>query len=206
MTIYKCKGSYRGADNKEGEKPLTHEQFEQSVHTYGPDILRFCRMTAGSIAEGDDLYQDTMLVLLRQLEKLDVTGNIKSYALSVSLFLWKNKKKKFARRNRLARVESYDETWSSDGAGETVVLEFPDSSEKQPEQRTLRREEEELVRRMVGELPEKYRDIVYLYYSADLKLTEIAQCLHISLNTVKTRFRKAKSILKKRLEDAGYDG
>lgn len=185
---------------------MTHEQFEHSVHTYGPDILRFCRMTAGGIAEGDDLYQDTMLVLLRQLEKLDVTGNIKSYALSVSLFLWKNKKKKFTRRNRLARVDSYDETWSSDGVRETVVLQFPDSAEKQPEQRTLKREEEEFVRRMVGELPEKYRDIVYLYYSADLKLTEVAQCLHISLNTVKTRFRKAKSILKKRLEDAGYDG
>lgn len=205
MTIYKCKGSYRGAENEEGEKPLTQEQFEQSVHTHGPDILRFCRMTAGSMTEGDDLYQDTMLVLLRQLDKLEVTGNVKSYALSVSLFLWKNKKKKFARRNRLARVESYDETWNSDGAGDAVVFEFPDSLEKQPEHRTLKREEEELVRRMVAQLPEKYRDIVYLYYSADLKLAEIAKCLHISVNTVKTRFRKAKSILKKRLEDAGYD-
>lgn len=41
-------------------------------------------------------------------------------------------------------------------------------------------------------LPEKYRLVVYLYYSADMKLTEIAECLHLSVNTVKTRLRKAK--------------
>lgn len=44
---------------------------------------------------------------------------------------------------------------------------------------------------------------MYLYYSADMKLTEIAECLHLSVNTVKTRLRKAKSLLKEnwRLSD-----
>ena len=51
----------------------------------------------------------------------------------------------------------------------------------------------------------KYRLVVYLYYSADMKLTEIAECLHLSVNTVKTRLRKAKSLLKEKLEVIGYE-
>ena len=55
------------------------------------------------------------------------------------------------------------------------------------------------------QLPEKYRLVVYLYYSADMKLTEIAECLHLSVNTVKTRLRKAKLLLKEKLEVIGYE-
>ena len=50
-----------------------------------------------------------------------------------------------------------------------------------------------------------FRSVVYLYYSADMKLTEIAECLHLSVNTVKTRLRKAKSLLKEKLEVIGYE-
>ena len=59
--------------------------------------------------------------------------------------------------------------------------------------------------KLVQQLPEKYRLVVYLYYSADMKLTEIAECLHLSVNTVKTRLRKAKSLLKEKLEVIGYE-
>ena len=61
------------------------------------------------------------------------------------------------------------------------------------------------VQKLVQQLPEKYRLVVYLYYSADMKLTEIAECLHLSVNTVKTRLRKAKSLLKEKLEVIGYE-
>lgn len=61
------------------------------------------------------------------------------------------------------------------------------------------------MQKLVQQLPEKYRLVVYLYYSADMKLTEIAECLHLSVNTVKTRLRKAKSLLKEKLEVIGYE-
>lgn len=38
-----------------------------------------------------------------------------------------------------------------------------------------------------------------------MKLTEIAECLHLSVNTVKTRLRKAKLLLKEKLEVIGYE-
>lgn len=64
----------------------------------GADILRFCRMTTASKIEGDELYQDTMLKLLEQLQHLNVDKNLKSYTLSVAIFLWKNQRRKYARQ------------------------------------------------------------------------------------------------------------
>ena len=65
-------------------------------------------MTCGDKDSGDELYQDTMLKLLEKTKQLDIQQNVKSYALSISILLWKNKKKKYANRNRLLPVESID--------------------------------------------------------------------------------------------------
>ena len=54
-------------------------------------------------------------------------------------------------------------------------------------------------------LPEKYRIPVYLYYSAELSVKEIAEVMKIPEGTVKSRMNKAKHLLKKELEALGYD-
>ena len=87
---------------------MNNSEFEQFVRENGRDLLRFCRMTCGDRDSGDELYQDTMLGLLGKRKQLDTGQNVKSYALSMSILLWKNKKKKYANRNRLLPVESID--------------------------------------------------------------------------------------------------
>ena len=52
---------------------MTKQEFDEYVQAQGADILRFCRMTTASKIEGDELYQDTMLKLLEQLQHLNVT-------------------------------------------------------------------------------------------------------------------------------------
>ena len=43
---------------------MDKHEFEQFVTEHGKDILRFCRMNAGSTERGNELYQDTMVKLL----------------------------------------------------------------------------------------------------------------------------------------------
>ena len=74
-----------------------------------------------------------------------------------------------------------------------------------PEAQVLQEETIQEVRQLVQKLPEKYRLVVYLYYSADMKIAEIAECMHVSDNTVKTRLRKAKMLLKEKMEVTGYE-
>lgn len=170
-------------------------EFEEMIHIHGPDILRFCRMTTGSTLEGDELYQDTLLKLWEKRDKLAADAKVKSYALSIAIRIWKNKRRKSAWRNRIAPQTSYEQILEN---GDTV--KSGDSSGEDPLQTVIADEQTRDVRAYVRELPEKYRQVLYLYYSSDLSTSEIAGCLHISVNTVKTRLTRARAILKKRLE------
>lgn len=177
---------------------MNNNEFEQFVLDYGKDILRFCRMTCGTKESGDELYQDTMLKLLEKLSRLDPQQNVKSYALSISILLWKNKKKKYANRDRLMPMDSIDHM------GE-VGASYTDNAVISPESIFLQEEEKKTVQAVVSSLPEKYRLPIYLYYSSNLTVREIAEILQIPMGTVKSRIYNAKRILKKELEAIGYD-
>lgn len=178
---------------------MNNNEFEQFVMDNGKDILRFCRMTCGDRESGDELYQDTMLKLLGKRQELDSGQNVRSYALSISILLWKNKKRKYANRNRLVPVDSIEEMESKGAA------EIRDISAASPETRILQEDEKRTVQRIVANLPEKFRMPIHLYYSADMSIREIAEILKVPEGTVKSRMNKAKNLLKKELEALGYD-
>ena len=70
------------------------------------------------------MYQDTMLKLLEKRLLLRTQQNTKGYALSVSLLLWKNKRKKHANRNRLIPMDSIERMKSEDNLELTDVSAF----------------------------------------------------------------------------------
>ena len=178
---------------------MNNDEFELFVLQFGKDILRFCRMITKDIENGNELYQDTMLKLLEKKKRLDFVQNTKSYALSTSLFLWKNKRRKYTNRLRLVSIDSMDEMFDKG-------KQIPDyEHEVSPEQIVLRRNEADMVQRVVASLPEKYRIPIYLYYSANMQINEISEILGLPEGTVKSRMRKAKKLLKEELEAMGYD-
>ena len=136
---------------------MTKQKFDEFILAHGRDILWFCRMTTGNAQEGEELYQDTMLTLLEQIEKLDEANNTKSYALSVAVRLYKNRRRKFAWRMRIAPQESYEEHLQNGG-------KTPEHKETNPEAQILQEETIQEVQKMVQQLPEKYRLVVYLLF------------------------------------------
>ena len=125
--------------------------------------------------------------------------NTKSYALSTSIYLWKNKKKKYANRMRLVPIDSMDEM--SDEGYQMSDYENEDS----PEHIVLQQNEIDMIQGLVASLPEKYRIPIYLYYSADMQINELSEILGLPEGTVKSQMRKAKKLLKEKLEAIGYD-
>nr|WP_285841986.1 sigma-70 family RNA polymerase sigma factor [Sutcliffiella horikoshii] len=69
------------------------------------------------------------------------------------------------------------------------------------EKEVIRKEEDKMLAEAVLLLPVKYREVVYLYYFEEHSLVEIEEILNVNLNTIKTRLRKAKQLLKKEWEE-----
>lgn len=177
---------------------MTMAELEECVDSYGKEIYGFCRQITGDWQEGEELYQETFLKATELLHRIDREGNPKSYLLSIAIRLWKNRRRKFAWRKRIADMESLEQIM------EKGYLP-PGVAGKGPEEAVLCSEQAREVRRCVWELPENYRLCTALYYASGLSVKEIAQCLKIPAGTVKSRLNKARAIIKEKLEAAGYD-
>ena len=169
---------------------MKREELENYIYTYGKDLYSFCCHVTRSRQEADDLYQDTFLKMYEMGEKVVIRTNPKSFLLSVALNLYRNHKRKLSVRQRIIGVSV-----AVDEATDSVADE-----ERGTEDLVVAKEECLLVREMVRKLPDKYRMPILLYYMEGVSIAEIAALLQMSENTVKTRMRRAKKILKERLE------
>lgn len=170
---------------------MNKAELEQCIKIYGTDIFAFCKQLTCNTPEAEELYQDTFMKILEKLPSISMEGNPKQYFISVCLRIWKNKQRKYAWRNRLVPIQSYEDTYQLDNS------RWQPSPEKQAMDEITRT----TIRKKVAALPDKYRLPLYLYYMEDLPIKEIAGILHIPTGTVKSRLFQAKKILKERLED-----
>lgn len=166
------------------------------VNIFGKDIYNFCRQLTQNKEEADELYQDTFLKVVEICDRIDAKNNPKSYILSIAVKLWKNRKRKFAWRERIAAMESYQD--------ESIYEGNQFSSIESPEDRILEMERQALVNEAVMSLKKEYQVPMYLYYVSELPLKEIGRILHLPAGTVKSRLHKARKEVMKYLEVNGY--
>lgn len=63
-------------------------------------------------------------------------------------------------------------------------------------------QEKVLVQDAVNRLPEKLRIVVLLYYMENLKVAEIAEQMHESVSSIKSKLMRARKYFRKELEDS----
>lgn len=170
---------------------MDREELGKLIEEQGKSVYSFCCHLTGSRQLADDLYQDTFLKAFELSHKMECEGNPKSYVLGIAVRLWQNQRRKQAVRQRIVPLEEY-----RDGRGKDRVSIY----ENLPEQEAIRREQQERVRMAVTELPEKIRHVMYLYYTAEMQVNEIADILHVPSGTVKSRLNKGRNLVKKRME------
>ncbi|WP_312476625.1 sigma-70 family RNA polymerase sigma factor [Neobacillus sp.] len=68
-----------------------------------------------------------------------------------------------------------------------------------PEMRLVLKSEKEKLSQTVLSLPVKYREVIIFFYYEEMTITEIAELLAINENTVKTRLKRGRILVKKLL-------
>jgi RNA polymerase sigma-70 factor (ECF subfamily) len=162
---------------------------ETLARRYYPALMRYLVRVAGSNHVAEELLQQTWLSVLEHIDKFDATSS--SGGFKAWLF-------------RIATNKAND-TWRSRGrekvakAGLKLVMdeEAPDAS-----QRMQGSEEEEKLRRAIGQLPENQRQVLLLRYYSEMKFVEIADMLGCPLNTALGRMHKAMLKLKELMGEA----
>ena len=169
---------------------MNKQLLEHYIEAYGTDIYSFCIRLTQNREQAEELYQDTFLAMCEK-EEWKEGGNVKSYLFGITIKLWRNRKRKFAWRKRIAAEIPLSK--------EQGLEAF--STDENLEQHMVSKEEQEAVWKAVYKLPEQLRIVILLYYMEDFKVAEIAEKLSLSISNVKSKLMRARRYLKQELED-----
>lgn len=172
------------------------EDIENIISEYGSVIYKFCIKLTKNKEDGEDLYQQTFLKAVELKHRLDKNNNSRSFLVSVAVKTWKNFVRKNNRRNSIAPSMNIDDYDSMDIKDSNINTE----------QNIIKREIENEVNLVISKLEDKFKLPLIMYYTVEMSLDEIAKALKIPKGTVKSRLHKARKIIKKELEDMGYEG
>ena len=155
----------------------TENDPEQIIKTYSDMVYRLAFARTGTKEDADEVYQEVFLRLLKKRPVFESQEHCKAWLLRVTIN---------CSNTLLASL------WKK----RTVVLE-----EDLPFQEKDNLElYEELSR-----LPQKYRDVIHLFYYEELSVADIAKILHRKESTVRTQLTRARTMLKEILEEEEYE-
>jgi RNA polymerase sigma factor (sigma-70 family) len=141
----------------------------------------FHNKTSGDI---DDLVQETMMACLKSQEAFEQRSSFKSYLLGIARF----------------RLYEHYRSAARDGARlefDTVTLHDLDPT---PSRHVADRAEEQLLLTALRHLPINAQIALELTYWEDMPAPAVAEVLGIPVDTVYSRLRRAKEMLKEKLE------
>ncbi|USG66556.1 RNA polymerase sigma factor [Brevibacillus ruminantium] len=170
---------------------MESSDLSELVTLHGNAIYGFCHKLAKNKSDTDDLYQETFLRAMELRHKIDKNNNPKGFLISIAIGLWKNKRRKFAWRLRIAPIQEMKEDVESDHL-------FRDEST--PEDILLSNERCVKIAAATDALNDKLKIPLYMYYTAEMSIEEIASALKIPPGTVKSRLFQARKALRNTLE------
>lgn len=173
------------------------DAFDTLANRYAADIYGLLYRLTQDAEEASDLTQETFLSALKAIGRFRGEADLKTWLFRIAINESRNRFRWWKRRRRDVTI-SLDMTI---GEGETPLSDTFSSGGPSPEDTTLRRERERLLRDALGELPENFREAVVLCDIHGLSYDEIAETLEINMGTVKSRIARGREELRRRLKD-----
>jgi RNA polymerase sigma-70 factor, ECF subfamily len=167
-------------DLSEGGKA---ERFKALALPYLDDVYTLARYLLRSASDADDAVQECYLRAFRHLDTFR-GGPIKPWLMTI---LRNVCHAAYASNARLVFTAETGEPqappiWHEDG--------------DTPEQAMLRRHDSETMRRLIGELPAEFREVIVLREINDLSYRDIATVIEAPIGTVMSRLARARGLLR----------
>ncbi len=141
------------------------------------------------VSNKEDAMDLTVETFARAFEKLD--SYKPEFAFSTWLFrLASNGSIDYIRRKKL-NVVSLD-LYDQQGNDKSI---FVRSDTPNPEEKSIRKQQDELLKAIIDKLPNRYRILINLYYFEELSVEEIALQLDLPRNTVKGQLARGRDFM-----------
>ena len=181
----------------------SHEAFTLLMRRYNQMLFRTARSVLKDDAEAEDAVQEAYLLAYGAMGKFRGDAKLSTWLVRITV---NESIARLRKRKRSAEVIRLDGEAEPDS--ETGEMNMKESATEQPERAAQRAQARRLLEAKIDELPDAFRTVFVLRAVEELSVEETAAALAIPEATVRTRFFRAKSLLREALAreiDFGFE-
>lgn len=156
---------------------------EGLMRTYGNDVLRTAYLYVKDVQTAEDIFQDVFLKVNCRLDGFRGECSLKTWLLQITINTCKDYLKS-AWNRRVHTTEEFQTQQVEETGFEAVE----------------KKQDHKIIKEVVMELPDKYKEVVLCVYYQEMSVEEAAYTLEIAVGTVKSRLSRARQKIKELLE------
>jgi len=173
----------------------SQDAFDWLIVQYSGPVYRLAHRMLSDPADAADAVQEVFLKVFRNIGEFQGESSLKTWIYRIAINTAANQNRWWRRHKEQEFSLDADE----DGERECFT---PADHTLNPFESLLSRETQEMVQQAMQRLSESSRTVLVLREMEGLSYDEVAEILHISLGTVKSRLARARQSLKQELESA----
>ena len=165
--------------------------FEELLNRHQQKIYTSIYLFVKDQNQAEDIFQEVFIKIIDTLRKgkYNHEGKFSQWAMRISYNLCVDYFRRSKRRPQVQPTEEFD------------IFEVLRLADDNAEQRIMRSQTHEKVRKLVDMLPPEQREVVILRHYADMSFKEIAKLTRVSINTALGRMRYALINIRKLMEE-----
>ncbi len=164
--------------------------YEILMRRYNQRLYRVALSILRNDAEAEDVMQDAYVRGYEHLNQFAGQAKFSTWLTKIAVY------EALARLRRRGRIEDLDLTLETN----VHVMSNVTKMTRDPETQAYDEELKVVMEQAINGLPATYRSVFVLRAVEGLSVAETAACLDLTLETVKTRFHRGRSLLRKELE------
>lgn len=164
--------------------------YAELVRRWSAPILAACRSRIRTSHVAEDLTQETLLRGWKSLASLQETEKFGAWLRGIAHRVcldW------------LKSPHNHEQPFSRLDGAHAIAHQIPDER-RSPCDEMEARGEDELLQRLIDDLPDEEREVLLLYSSGDWTYARLSEYLGIAVGTVNARLTRAREFLRKRFQ------
>jgi len=161
--------------------------FDEIIDRYKDAIFRMVYMHIGDFHKAEDITQEIFIKIFKNLSKFRGDSSIFTWIYKITI----NTISTYAKRSRtMADMLSVD-----------YMEDLPDDD--WDEEKLIEGLQNSSVISLIQRLPDKYKEVLILYYYQDLKVEDICSIINEPQGTIKSKLHRGRNMLKDMLLKEG---
>ncbi|SHF86308.1 RNA polymerase sigma-70 factor, ECF subfamily [Ornithinibacillus halophilus] len=165
---------------------------QELMNEYGDYLIRTAYLLLKDHQTAEEAVQDTFITAFDKIEQLDEADKLKSWLTTIVLNRCRSQMRKWSWKNIFLNFDTVERIKEDEGA-------------PSPEEELMDLVWNQNLSHAIQKLDYKYREVITLFYFNELKIPEIASYTNSKGNTVKSRLKRGRLLLKELLME-GEEG